>query len=249
MKNERGNAVLIILIGIVLFAALSYAVTQSTRGGNMAVQQAEDAVLQKVMDHFLSVKIATMKLISSGQCDEYSIRFWHADRINAGSSDHYGDGSNTPCQVFHPDGGGVAYMERPSVLGTSEPDEIMVLNERIAKVGSDDQDGGGQDLIMAVNIPREICIKINEMQGITNPSGEPPVMNNPQPYNRFISPASQFQTFPSAAYDGYTHEATYIGNLSSRAPEVKGHQTGCFAAYSDAGTTLYYSFYTVILVR
>ena len=58
MKNERANAVLIILIGIVLFAALSYAVTQSTRGGNMAVQQAEDAVLQKVMDHFLSVKIA-----------------------------------------------------------------------------------------------------------------------------------------------------------------------------------------------
>lgn len=101
MARERGNVLFIILIVVALFAALSYAVTTSSRstGQNASSEQAK--ISQAVLDTFTAaVNGATTRLTMRG-CE--TIYYTPpSEQVTAGSKE---------CFIFHNDGGQVIYQE------------------------------------------------------------------------------------------------------------------------------------------
>lgn len=66
-KPQRGNALFLILIAVALFAALSYAITQSSRGGGAGTKKETDAILAaQIVQSGAVLKAAAMRMVFSG---------------------------------------------------------------------------------------------------------------------------------------------------------------------------------------
>lgn len=103
-KNERGNALFLILIAVALFAALSYAVTQSGRGGgNISKEQALISASQ-ITQYPSSIRSAVTRMVITGT-PVNTLNFLVA-----------GTGS---AAVFAAAGGGVISMAPPANIGTA----------------------------------------------------------------------------------------------------------------------------------
>lgn len=252
LEAQQGNVLFLILIAVALFAALSYAVTSSSRsGGGDASRETLNIALSEVFNHFSQVRVGIQRLILSGQCDEKSIRFWHVSRARATNANFYGDGSDTQCQVFHPDGGGVPYLTRPKTLDTSTPDEYGIISNRIQDIGTTnnnvDSDGQGtaSDLLIIMNVPRAACVAANEQLGVDNPGGNPP-QYTVSTTSTFRAISNQSATFPSSSTGGYGGSGgVTLGSSSSAVAEIRGKSSGCFHHSIDD----YYTLYSVLIER
>ena len=117
-KNQSGNVLFLILIAVALFAALSYAVTQSSRGGGNADSETLAINSATVAQYISSIQQALMRMTIINGCTEDEISF---------ASDNWGHteyshtpASRTKCQIFHRDGGGVSFQRiDPSLLDTA----------------------------------------------------------------------------------------------------------------------------------
>lgn len=123
-KQIRGNILFLILLAIVLFAALSYAVTSSMRGGgrDAGSENAELGAAQ-ILQWFTAVDNAVMRMELSGIKYEdmsfvYDGKYYGGNPLN-----NYMNNTrctSDTCRIFKPDGGGVA---PPDFLkyGTKDP--------------------------------------------------------------------------------------------------------------------------------
>ena len=64
--NERGNALFLILIAVALFAALSYAITQSGRGGGTIDRETVVITAGQVVEQPAAVRTAVTRMIITG---------------------------------------------------------------------------------------------------------------------------------------------------------------------------------------
>ncbi len=159
MKNERGNALFLILIAVALFAALSYAVTQSGGGGGTIDKEQNIIKTALLMDQASLIKSHVQRLYILNEVDQ--IRFDSSAYDTAGTVYVNGGGSSTgrTVGVFNPDDGikelyppielwnGVgssnsfAWVHYPNVhitvsgaeLGSSADDEILGLGVPLTK--------------------------------------------------------------------------------------------------------------------
>lgn len=99
--NQRGNILFLILLAVVLFAALSYAVTSSTQGGG-ADASSEIAELEaaRQADYITLIQNTALRLEMVQGCS--SIDYTPPEDQTPGDKS---------CHMFHPDGGGVGYQE------------------------------------------------------------------------------------------------------------------------------------------
>jgi hypothetical protein len=100
-KSQRGNVLFLILIAVALFAALSYAVTQSTRGGGDANREKAELKAAQILQWHAVLKSETLR---------FSLR----SGIAAGDIRITGGNSWTACTsgtdcLWAPEGGGVEY--------------------------------------------------------------------------------------------------------------------------------------------
>lgn len=100
-NNQSGNALFLILIAVILFAALSYAITQSNRSGGDASHESNLVAAATVTQYADSIHSGGIRMMLQG---------W-------GAADIYFSPPGDPDyeaykkeQVFHPEGGGVPYQ-------------------------------------------------------------------------------------------------------------------------------------------
>lgn len=135
--TERGNALFLILIAVVLFAALSFAITQSNRStGSSAGEETNTVSGSNVTQYGSAIRTGLTRLLVRGNVLE-DLLF-----DPPGSADY--DTVHPTRQVFHPRGGAVVFQEPDSNLieaggewvfffaavrdmATSAPDAVAVL--------------------------------------------------------------------------------------------------------------------------
>lgn len=159
--GERGNVLFLVLIAVILFAALSYAVTSSTRQPNAKNDSVDIIGGAELTQYPTSLRMAIMTMMVSG-IDVDELEF------NAPSS--FGSGLNEEANVFHPAGGGAAYQNGAASVMASGTQGTWYINAEfeIDNVGVDiSSNADGNDIIAFLpGIKEGICSKINDRAGL-----------------------------------------------------------------------------------
>lgn len=167
-QSERGNVLFLILIAVALFAALSYAVTQSTRsGGGDASSETNLVNSSQITQYPASLKTAITRMIISNSVSPYALTFDDPSLFTANLTTAALQGEN----VFHPNGGGATYTLAPTnvLVSGASPAWIFNTENEIENIG---QSGGPNDttadtIAFLVGVNTSICQKIHEKLGLS----------------------------------------------------------------------------------
>lgn len=151
-KNEQGNALFLILIAVTLFAALSYAVTQSGRGGSH-VASGETALINssQITQYPAGIRTGiTRMLIRGASVDNLD--------FSAPQDAEYDDDPLN--EVFHPSGGGVNYQNviPDTVTNVDDAEWVFSDDTTITYMATSEPDV----VAMLTYVKEGICAKINE---------------------------------------------------------------------------------------
>lgn len=166
-NKERGNVLFLILIAVALFAALSYAVTQSTRGGGNADSESSLIDSASLTQFGSSVAVAVMRMQISG-VDETDLCFYSGSNNATYNHASCADNNNN---VFHSDGGGVSYQNPTSSFNDGTEWEfssrVQVFGQGGTVIGGGGHNETAELLILLRGMNENICLKINEEIGIS----------------------------------------------------------------------------------
>ncbi|MAM34377.1 MAG: hypothetical protein CMH28_04815 [Micavibrio sp.] len=171
-KKENGNILFLILIAVVLFAALSYAVSSSQSGGQNADRERSTIAASTLIQEITLIKNTIQRMKILNNCSDEDITFvYDSDLDNdLDSDDDYWNLNlpSTKCYVFHPDGGGLRFPEPAKDIGAGS--EIIFTGFNWV----DDVGTSAADLIaITTNITRTACDQINRELGAPTTNGEP----------------------------------------------------------------------------
>lgn len=227
MTSQKGNALFLILIAVALFAALSYAVTSSSRGGGGIDKETARMQASILMQRAAHIERALKRIMLIGNYAPTHVEF-------QGSSTNF-PGANNPncsiddCQIWTPEALGIEYDPpkttwlAPDPGGDDRWGQYRVHTNDLDGIGDDDD----CDAMLVVNyLSKDMCIAVNRIAGIEMAAGNPPrSINGLNTYGRYIH--------------------TNCGNeLVDTNSALDGHYTGCF----EIDTGGMYVFYHTMLV-
>lgn len=167
-SGERGNVLFLILIAVALFAALSYAVTQSTRSGSGDASGETNLINSAQLAQYpAGVRTSVVRMIIGGASVE-QIGF-------DAPADFKDEVSDLRYNVFHPSGGGAVFQLAPKdvlAANTSIPNLgrwIFTSQYQIDGVGSTETTAStsGNDVIAFLpGVAQNVCKKLNDELGI-----------------------------------------------------------------------------------
>lgn len=158
---ERGNALFLILIAVALFAALSYAITNSGRGGSgIDKEQAQIAAASLVQMGAMAKSAAQRAYVTGGYGQV------HMSKQNTGSVLCYSGATDSPCEavgLFSPEIGLPIFDTKPYL--TASPKDSYRLNWQSARtfIGATDVSSSQPDELLGfMYIDESVCEIINE---------------------------------------------------------------------------------------
>lgn len=158
-KEENGNVLFLILIAVALFAALSYAVTSSTRSSGGDVSSETNLISSaQITQYAASVGPGLIRMIISGIS---------VDEIRFNRPSEFADLTSDSTGAFHPAGGGLTYVTAPADVMTSgnAGEWVFNANMEIPNIGL--AGAGGNDVIaFLIGVRQSICSRVNEEFGI-----------------------------------------------------------------------------------
>lgn len=237
-RNESGNVLFFILIGVVLFAALSYTVSNMMRGGSAETIQAERAkvLAGEIIDYTRSLRQGIQTLRISNGCADNEISFQNA--VVAG----YTNGTNAACQIFNASGGDVHYVPpNKEALDIITPAPILygewyftagVCVQGVGTPAAGCSVEGREIVAILPYVNLKTCQVLNEILGVTAAGANPPVEH-----------ANAWATTNVKFTGNFTHGGTQM--------EQAGRLAGCFEGNSDTSTPPEdtYHFYQVLVAR
>lgn len=169
-QNEKGNILFLILLAVILFAALSYAVTQSLRGGGTDASSEKNLVKSaQITQYPVGVRAAILRMIVGGT---------DVTTLNFDPPSTFGDAGWTTTgtkqlalNVFHPTGGGAVFSLVPSeALATASATQrwVFTMNFGVPNIGTTaTTTAAGKELLaIAPNIDPTLCAKIDSQLGV-----------------------------------------------------------------------------------
>ncbi len=174
---ERGSALFIILIAVVLFAALSYAITSSDRGsGDVEVERRALAGAQMIQYAGLVEQTVVRMMImgvSAADVDlnptnKSDVANSNPQNLTLGGGVADGAGSDA---VFAAEGGGIPFQAFPPEYEGSIGRRWFVVYNAGNGIGSDENDA-----FLYATVSNDMCLEINKKLGLGNAA--PPALFN-----------------------------------------------------------------------
>lgn len=230
-RSERGNVLFLILIAVALFAALSYAVTQSTRGGGEGASSETNLVNSAQLTQYPALVRASITRMNVRGTNYLDFEF--------NPPADFDDCTTNEACAFHPDGGGSTYVTAPSAIMADGDAGIWSFNLdfEISGIGTSlSSSTEGNDLLAFLpGIDRGLCERLNSELGITGDIGASSDL--------------------SAAYtqnmdDTYTLTGSEVilgTSASSNTEGLLGQPFGCFQ--NDAANDGEYVYYHVLVEK
>ncbi len=185
MSKDAGNVLFLILIAVALFAALSYAVTGSTRtvGPSISNEKAR-AYAAQILQFGATVKGAVTRVKISSACTDEMIDFSTPNYLTYGGAEKIPVNPNAPsdkrCNIFAPSGGGVSVVI-PSAEALAPPNAptsnmlqaghgtIWVLQGPLIGTSGPSGTVSANDLMLVIPwLKKEVCMAINDLVGIAS---------------------------------------------------------------------------------
>ncbi len=233
---QSGNVLVIILIGIVLFAALSFVVAQSMRANvHQVTAEKQKLAAQDIIAYGDKLRGAVKDIIIANGCTDTQITFEGATYHASGSG--YVNATapvSQKCHVFSSSGGGLKLVTPAQDVLTSAT-MLFVGRHCYEGVGTGPTpcpDTAKELEFNLVDMPQDLCIAINTMAGIGTAGAAPPSENyNADTSNKF-----------TGVYDATDTAASYVSIGAA------GKNFGCYQ--DNAGTySGKYIFYYILLAR
>ena len=180
-RAQRGSILFMILLAIVLFAALSYVVTNSVQGGSKdGSAESAEAAAAEILQWFAAVDNAVMRMKMNGIAYE-DMSFIHDTKLYSGTL-LYGYSNNSrctsdTCRVFKPNGGGIRppEFEKYGVENATGASDSYVYRGHMYQPSLAQWPGAGTSLndivIPIMYISPSVCIALNNKMGITSSIG------------------------------------------------------------------------------
>ncbi len=239
-SGERGNVLFLILIAVALFAALSYAVTQSTRSGSGDASSETSLINSAQLAQYpAGVRTAVVRMVIGGTS---------VDNLIFDAPANFSAISDLTYNVFHPTGGGAVFQVAPKdLLAPGETGEwIYSSRYQIDGIGITDsaQLSGNEVIAFLPGVSRDVCRKLNSEVGITssNADGVPVTtdLGADPPTAAPVNTEGMTEAAPGAPGIG-AYIATIGGGLA-------GQPFGCFRV-GAVGPTATYVYYHVLVER
>ncbi len=237
--SQSGNILFIILIAVALFAALSYAVSQSTRGTGSNGQKEESDTSSSVIVTFGdSLKTTVQRMVTVAAIP--------TDDLEFNPPADFASCTSVAACVFHTEGGQALYQFAPVPLMDPNGDNptgtwVITGNMEVNNIGTDAAASvNGNDITaFLVGVRRDICESINRRLGL--PVAPLPQMANQAAGGDMITSYNSyymdFDVVPVAEF--------YILGSGGGDAALTGQQQGCYYESQSAN----YVYYTVIYPR
>ncbi len=176
MSSQRGNVLFLILIAVALFAALSYAVTSSTRSGTGDTSaEANKLAAARILNFANNVGVAVNRIMLTNNVDIHQIIYttpvytFTNGNIKVTSPSQ---ASNPSLALFNAAGGGIApelfhdlrdksITYTPSSTVTS-PGHVGFVWRSIPQMGTT----AAEAAVSVIGITPEICLELNKAAGM-----------------------------------------------------------------------------------
>lgn len=228
-KGEQGNVLFLILIAVALFAALSYAVTQSTRSGGGDASSEKSLVSSAALTQYpASLKTAIVRMTVSNGIDPTTLLFNTPSTFSAlNTATLQSEG------VFYPTGGGATYTKAAAGTTTASGDWVFNGNNSVYNIGTTaaTPDAATAD-IMAIlpDVTKGICDKIHSQLGISGA------------YETYALNLQNMDTTLPGLVSG-SPAGKVIGDLSGTSP-LRGQPQGCVLLSANR-----YAYFHVLVER
>ncbi|MFN3826971.1 MAG: hypothetical protein ACK4NR_05025 [Micavibrio sp.] len=224
ISGEEGNVLFLILIAVVLFAALSYAVTRSTNASSGSVDNESNKIAAaQIIQYPAGLRASIIRMTIGGM---------NAEDLRFDIPSDFSGLSGFTDQVFHPYGGGATWTEAPADLMENEMPGRWYFNAEfeIENIGlnSVSENRGNEIIAFLPGIKGGICSIINNDLGL---SGVPTIATD----------ISTRYSLKMTVTDGYalpSDEVVLGVSAGNGSAVITGQPFGCFL--NSNGNYVYY---------
>ena len=245
-SNEAGNAFLFILLGVVLFASLSFVMSRGfgTEGTSRISDRRAELAASDILSFSRTMENAVNKLRQKG-CSESDLNF---DNNVVSGYDNTNAPNNGSCDVFGSGGAKSNYQHPLTDWNDAAFSASAFYNEWAFIAGSSVYDLGAEKgscsaaaikdscvelFLLLPYLKKDLCLKINDKLGVTN-------TNNEAPRDAGLNPLKFVGSFSYTPYE--------LGNESGTSVNLRGKPTGCYSVERGSGEIVHH-FYYVLLAR